>query len=160
MIKLSSKKYKLVGITKESFWKKLNGITVGQNTNPEISYSTQFDGNYNNKFGGRKKGDKFSIYLYRPISRGFRTEILAKGKLVENPGDKSLNIYVNYEIPFWSFLMFLSLAPMLFVALYFTYEPVGYLSVVLAFVIYVLIIRSNHNDINKEIEKQFKVFTQ
>ncbi len=160
MIKLSSQKYKLVGITKDDFWKKLNSITVGQNINPEISYSTQFDGNYSNKFGGRKKGNNFSIYLYRPITRGFRTEILAKGNVVEDSSKNAINIYVNFEIPLWSIFMFLILSPLLLLPFYFLFETFGYIVILFGLGIYALILRSNHEDIVKELEEQLKEFSK
>ena len=160
MIRLSSSRYRLTNITTDDFWKKLNSITVGQHTNPEMSYSTQFDGNYDNKFGGRKKGNNFSIYLYRPITRGFRTEILAKGNVVEDISRNAINIYVNFEIPLWSIFMFLFLSPLLFIPFYFISETLGYLITLLGIVIYALILRSNHKDIVRELERQLKDFTK
>jgi len=79
MIKLSSKTDILPNISSDLIWSELDKITCAQTVPPEISYSTQYFGNFDNVFGGRKKESNFSIYLYRPISKSMRTEILAKG---------------------------------------------------------------------------------
>ncbi|MCL3782470.1 hypothetical protein EMN47_18970 [Prolixibacteraceae bacterium JC049] len=159
MIKLSSQSFILKGISKEEFWTKLDKITVGQHINPEISYSTTFDGNYDNVFGGRKEKDKFSIYLYRPLTRGFRTEILAKGVLSNQNSDNELRIDCNFEIPLWSIIMFLVIGSVLFLPFFAVSNAVGIVITSIGILIYGMIISSNHSDIKKELSEQLNKIT-
>jgi len=150
MIKLSSKTYHIAEIETKQFWEKLDEITCGQHINPELSYTTKHLGNFDNVFAGRKSGNKFSIYLYRPIEQGFRTEILAKGKI------KELKDGIKYEIPMWSILVFIFIGSLTLLPLWFIYSKI--ISVIITAIIsiiYLLVINSNHNDIKKEIKKQF-----
>jgi len=157
MIKLSSKTYNIEQISKGEFWKKLDEITLGQYINPEISYTTQFLGNFDNVFAGRKSENKFSIYLYRPITSGFRTEILAKGKITEI--STGLKIDVRYDIPFWSIFALILLGSMTLLNIWVFYnEIVSMVITSIITIIYILIVRSNHKDIKMEIEKQFLKF--
>lgn len=159
MIKLSSESFILKGISKDEFWKKLNKITVGQHINPEISYSTTFDGNYDNVFGGRKKKDKFSIYLYRPISRGFRTEILAKGVVTDLYPRNEIRVDCKYEIPFWSILMFFVIGIIVFFPFFAMSYVAGTAITSIGITIYGMIISSNHSDIQKVLNEQLRKIT-
>ena len=159
MIKLSSQSFILKGISKEEFWTKLNNITVGQHINPEISYTTTFDGNHDNIFGGRKTKNKFSIYLYRPVARGFRTEILAKGVVTNQNADNELRIDCKFEIPFWSILMFLVISSIIFLPLFAVSNVAGITLTSIGILIYGMIISSNHSDIKKELNEQLRKIT-
>ena len=64
MIRLNTIEYYIEGVSEDSFWKRLDSITVGQEINPEFSYTTQYLGKFENVFGGRKRGNEFAIYLY------------------------------------------------------------------------------------------------
>lgn len=159
MIKLSSQTFILKGISTEEFWTKLNSITVGQHINPEISYTSVFDGNHDNVFGGRKKGNKFSIYLYRPIARGFRTEILAKGVVSNQNPNNELRIDCKFEIPFWSVLVFFLIASLTFLPLFAISKIAGIATTLIGMLIYGMIISSNCSDIKKELNEQFGKIT-
>ncbi|WP_299578362.1 hypothetical protein [uncultured Sunxiuqinia sp.] len=156
MIKLSSQSFQLKGISTEEFWTKLNGITVGQHMNPEISYTNAFDGNHDNVFGGRKKNNTFSLYLYRPIARGFRTEILAKGVVTTQNSSNELQIDCNYEIPFWSILMFLVFGGLIFLPAFAMSTTVGMVTTAIGVLIYGMIISSNHADMRKALNEQLR----
>ncbi len=159
MIKLSSQSYILKGLTIDEFWTKLNNITVGQHINPEISYTTVFDGNHDNIFGGRKKKNKFSIYLYRPVTRGFRTEILAKGVVSNQNSKNELRIDCKFEIPFWSILMFTLIGCITFLPLFAVSLIVGTIITLLVFLVYIMIIISNHSDIRRVFDEQLRKIT-
>ena len=154
MIKLSSKTYTIKNISVDLFWANLDDITCGQNINPEISYTTPFWGDFDNVFAGRKVGETFSVYLYRPIYYGFRTEILAKGKVLKVVND--LKIGVTYEIPVWSTLIFLAFTGLLILMLAGNGIALTISAVTVIIALYSLIIHSNHNDIRREIARQFK----
>lgn len=156
MIKLSSKTYHITGIETAQFWDKLDEITCGQHINPEISYTTKHLGNFDNIFAGRKSGNKFSIYLYRPIEQGFRTEILAKGKIRELKD--GIKIDINYEIPMWSILVFIFIGSLTLLPLWLNHSIIGIVITLIVSIIYLLVINSNHNDIKKEMKKQFIKF--
>lgn len=154
MIKLSSKTYYIEGIEIKEFWDKLDKITCGQHINPELSYTTKHLGNFDNVFAGRKSGDKFSIYLYRPIEQGFRTEILAKGKIKEVAD--GIKIDIKYEIPMWSILAFIFICSLTLLPVWFLYSKIISVIITTIFsIIYALVLNSNHNDIKKEIKNQF-----
>ena len=157
MIKLSSKKYQIEEISFEVFWSKLDEITLGQNINPEISYTTIFEGNFDNIFAGKKSGDNFSVYLYRPLTSGFRTEILAKGKVSEIKN--GLKISVRFEVPLWSILVFIFISSILLFLSWLSYPEIIVIVITLAVsLIYFFILKSNHKDIKMEIKKQFEKF--
>ena len=123
--------------------------------NPELSYTTQFFGNFDNIFAGQKKDDSFSIYLYRPITRGMRTEILAKGSVL--PVENGIEVHVRYEIPFWSILAFVFLGGFAFLTFYINSGLIiGSVVTGLFLLIYVLILNANHNAVKNEILAQFK----
>lgn len=155
MIRLSSKDYILKNVDKEFFWKELNSITAGQEMNPEFGYTTQHYSNFDNVFSGRKRNDQFSIFLYRPITRGFRTEILAKGKVFETKND--LKVDCNFEIPFYSFLMFVVLGLIFTGLAYFHLKLGAFFLTAIGVAIYLVIMRSNQIEIKSEIEKQFQI---
>ncbi|HYQ58463.1 MAG TPA: hypothetical protein VEP89_14075 [Draconibacterium sp.] len=154
MIKLSSCEYTLKGVTKEHFWKELDSITVGQNMNPEFGYTTQYFAKFDNIFAGRKTKDNFSIYLYRPIFKGFRTEILSKGQLFEDKD--GIRISCSFEIPFWSTLVFLVMSFILFTPVLLRSFTGGMIFALIGIGIYSAIVQSNHNSIKKEVKKQFE----
>lgn len=155
MIKLSSKSYVIKNIDSESFFKQLDSITCGQAMNPEFSYSTQHLGKFENVFGGRKRGNKFSIYLYRPIEQGMRTEILAKG--IVTPTEQGIAVDIRYEIPFWSILMFVLFGGLVFLLFLGNLGWImGMVPVFILLVIYMAILNSNHIAVKSEIYNQFK----
>lgn len=155
MIKLSSQEYKLKGVTKDFFWRELDDITAGQWMNPEYGYTTQYYPNFENIFAGRKTKDKFSIYLYRPITKGFRTEILSKGVVSENKD--GIQIKCKFEMPFWSILVFSIMSFLIFTPLYITSIFGGIIIFLFGIGIYVAIVYSNHRSIKMEIKKQFEI---
>ena len=157
MIRLSRKTYTLYNITESKFWDKLDKITVGQNINPEISYSTPFYGNFDNVFGGRRVKNKFSIFLYRPITRGFRTEILAKGKLKYDESDNMIILDINFELPFWSILMIIILGAIFISPFYFLSIIAGIIINLIFLLIFGLIVNSNLFDVKLELDKQLNM---
>ncbi|MBU2062517.1 MAG: hypothetical protein KKH44_11800, partial [Bacteroidetes bacterium] len=153
MIKISDKEYYLTGVSEVFFWDELDRITAGQATNPEFSYSTQYYANFENIFGGRKVGNKFSVYLYRPITRAFRTEILSKGIVTKI--ENGIKITCTYEIPFWSLLMFVLIGFLIFTPVFLLSITSGLIFGFIGVCIYSMIIYSNHSNIKEEIKKQF-----
>src|SRR6056297_2902298 len=155
MIRLNRKIYRLYNISESDFWSHFDKITVGQNINPEISYTTTFYGNFDNVFGGRKRNNKFSIFLYRPTTRGFRTEILAKGQVLQNEKKECLEIDCSFEMPFWSILMLFLLGTLFFTPFYFISLTAGIVITSIILFIYGLIVKSNYHNMVLELEKQF-----
>ncbi|MGQ8337338.1 hypothetical protein ACUNWD_12375 [Sunxiuqinia sp. A32] len=158
MIVLSKEKYVLDGIKKEVLWNELDKITAGQNVNPEISYSTQYFPSFDNIFAGRKLGNSFSIYLYKPKINGFRTEILAKGTLHEEKN--KIRIDCSFEIPFGSLMKFLILGFIFNVPFYLSSSTVGLIFSFIIVAIYATIISANHTDIKKTLSTQLKRIEQ
>lgn len=157
MIPLSTHSYILKNIDVKKFWKNLDDITFGQSLNPEFGYTTQYWGDFDNVFDGRKTGNAFSVYLYRPITESFRTEILAKGTVRE--WENGIKINIKYEIPFWSILVLILFGSLIMFSVWISYSKV--VSIVLISIIlliYILIINSNHNDVKREISSQFNNF--
>lgn len=153
MIRISSKKYHLKNVAPKVFWAELDTKTVGQKINPEISYSTQYWGNFDNVFAGRKVKDTFAIYLYRPIIKGFRTEILAKGKLTETNGQ--LVIHTSYEIPFWSVFVFILFGGLFSLKSMITLPFLGsFIFTALMIFLYGALIKSNYDDMKRIFEKE------
>ncbi len=152
MIKLSSQEYKIHGVSQELFWTELDNITAGQAMNPEFGYTTQHLLNFDNVFAGRRKDNKFSIYLYRPMTNIFRTEILAKG-IVTVKKDMLL-IESSFELPFRSIIICLLIGSIVFLPLYFTSIFGGIVFSLIGFFIYSIIVDSNHSNIKKELKKQ------
>lgn len=156
MIKLSSKTYHL-NVDQKNFWANLDAITFGQALNPELTYTTQFMGKFENTFAGRRKRNHFSIYLYQPLAAGWKMEVLAKGE-VKN-GSQGTQVKIDYEIPLWSILAFLIIAGFTLTTLWisdlFTTSVVCSLLVLFA---YLLILQSNHKAIKSEVQKQFLNF--
>jgi len=108
---------------------------------------------------GIKKDDKFSVYLYRPTTSSFRTEILAKGKILET--SSGLKIDVRFDIPLWSIMAFIFIGSItLFYIWTFQNEITAMLITILLATLYILIVRSNHKDVKMEIENQFKKFKE
>ena len=157
MLKLSSGTYHLKEIDQKTFWNKLDAITFGQVMNPEMGYTTQYWGNFDNVFAGRRKDDDFSIYLYRPITEGFRTEILAKGTV--KSGLQGILVEVNFEVPLWSILAFFFIGGTLFLSLWLSAAAgIAVITSGVLLIIYGLILNANHNSVKREIRKQFKRF--
>jgi len=159
VIKLSSKKYTLKELDQEVFFESLDEITCGQNMNPEFSYSTQHFGKFQNAFGGRRKGNQFSVFLYRPIEKGMRLEILAKG--VVKSFENGVSIDVRYEIPFWSIFLFFILGGFISLSLFINLGLItSSITMCVLFLIYLLILNANHNEVRKEVLTQFRKFEQ
>lgn len=153
MIKLSDKEYYLNGVSEEFFWDELDGITAGQATNPEFSYTTQYYAKFENIFGGRKVGNTFSVYLYRPITHAFRTEILSKG--IVSKTENGIKITCNYEIPFWSLFMFVLIGFFIFLPVLLVSITSGIIFGAFGVGIYLMIVHSNYLNIKEEIKNQF-----
>lgn len=152
MIPMSSHKYYLKHVTRDAFWAAIESKTVGQYINPEFGYTTPFLGNFNNEFGGRRTNNFFSIYLYRPITRGFREEVPAKGELQIH--NNQLVIKTNYEIPFWSFMMFIVIAGLLSIQFIISLPVIGSLIfIALMILIYGAITISNYLDLKRVFER-------
>ena len=158
MIALSKEKYLLNGISQEVFWNELDKITAGQNVNPEISYSTQYFPNFDNIFAGRKIGNTFSIYLYKPKISGFRTEILAKGTLHEEKN--KIRIDCSFEIPLGSLLKALILVFLFNIPFYLSSSTAGLIFSFIIVAIYTTLISSNHTDIKRTLSTQLKKIEQ
>ena len=155
LIPLKKIKYQLKNTPESEFWQHMDSITFGQKLNPELGYVTQFLGNFDNNFAGRKTGNEFSIYLYRPISQAFRTEILAKGTVESRPN--RIEVDVKFEIPFHSILKFFLLGGLLSLLIMSQFSaPAGYFGVLFLFISYILILRSNLGSVKTELEKQFE----
>lgn len=155
MIRLNRKIYRLHNITENDFWAHFNDITVGQNINPEMSFSTPFPGKFDNVFGGRKIKNKFSIFLYQPISREFWAKILAKGQVSFDDKRKCVIIDCKFEIPFWSILILLLLGLLIVTPFYFITLNLGIIINIIFLSIYGLILKLNHHKIIDELKKQF-----
>ncbi len=152
MIPISSHTYYLKHVTKDAFWSALESKTVAQYINPEFGYTTPFWGNFNNEFGGRRTNNFFSIYLYRPITRGFRVEVLAKGEIQIH--NNQLVIKTNYEIPFWSFMMFVVIAGLLSIQFVISLPAIGSIILIaLMILIYGTITMSNYRDLKRVFER-------
>lgn len=152
MIKLSRQKYKIHGVSQKQFWSELDNITAGQAMNPEFGYTTQHLPNFDNVFAGRRKDNKFSVYLYRPMTNIFRTEILAKGIVTEKKD--LLLIESSFELPFWSVIIFLIIGSIIFIPLYFTSFFGGIVFSLIGLFIYSIVVDSNYSKIKKELKKQ------
>ncbi|UCH15268.1 MAG: hypothetical protein JSV22_04685 [Bacteroidales bacterium] len=155
MISLKRKEYRLHNITENDFWAHLDDITVGQNINPEIGCFTPFHGKFENVFGGRKVKNKFSIFLYRPITREFWTKILAKGQVSIDDKKECVIIDCRFEIPFWSILILLLLGLLFVTPFYFITLNIGIIINSIFLLIYGLILKSNYHNIVNELKKQF-----
>lgn len=152
MILLSKKKYNLKNVPTDFFWKELDNITAGQNINPEISYTPQYFANFENIFAGRKIGDTFSLYLYKPKTFVFRTEILAKGRVKDFGND--IEIDCRFEIPFGSFIKFIIISFLINAPMYLTSIGGGLVLSAIIITIYSAVIGSNHNGIRTELQNQ------
>lgn len=153
MIPLSKKTYILRNIEINEFWEKLDAITHGQKLSPELGYTMPFEGDEKNIFAGRKTGNQFSLYLYRPKAKGSRIEILAKGTVV--PEDKTLKVNVQFGIPFQSILSFLFLGSLIMVLIWVDQKIAT--SVFLTILIsgfYFGVLVFNYNEIKQVLQKQ------
>jgi len=153
MIPLKSKTYHIENIELAEFWEELDKVTLGQSLNPEFGYVNQHVANFESTFAGRKSGKNFIVFLHRPLTQGFRTEILAKGTV--SKFGRSLSVDINYEIPLHSLAMFLLLVSMVVI-------PTGVINPIVACgifilmsIIFYLIVKSNLKKIQKEIKYFF-----
>lgn len=158
MIPLGKEKHVLTKISADDFWSYLDEITCGQALNPELGYSTPFYGNFENVFGGRKRGNTFTVFLYRPITSGFRTEILAKGK-VRSIKEDALSIEISYELPFWSFSIFCLIQIFPIALIFINWKnPTGWFSALFLFIVYALVVWFNFEAMKKELNAQLEQF--
>lgn len=102
MIRLATEKYYLEGVSEYFFWEELDRITAGQSLNPQLGYNRPLYAKPASVFAGRKTGNQFSVYLYGPVNRFFRTTILCNGLV----SAKSHGIMINcsFEYPLWAFV--------------------------------------------------------
>lgn len=107
MIRLSARKYYLEGVSEDFFWEELDKITAGQSTNPEFGYIRPMSGNAKHIFLGRKTGNQFSIFRYRPWSKLVGTLILCKG--IVSARGSGITINCSFGYPFSSLVMFVVL---------------------------------------------------
>ena len=156
MICLNKKIYRLHNITENDFWEQLNDITVGQNLSPEMGYSTQFVGKSKNVFGGRKVKNKFSLFLYRPITRELWIRILAKGQVLFDDSKDCLIVDCRFEIPIWSIFILLLFALFFVAPSYFVSLDTGIFISCIFLLISSLLIILNYRDIVNKLKKQFE----
>ena len=155
MICLNRKIYRLYNITENEFWSRLDDITVGQNINPEMSYSTPYPGKFENVFGGRKVKDKFSIFLYHPITRELWIRILAKGQVSFDKKKETVVIDCRFEIAFWSIFILFLFGLFFITPSYFISLKTGIIVSGIVLLIYGLLIKSNYRSTVNELKKQF-----
>lgn len=154
MIILNKKIYILRGISREFFWKELDQITAGQHINPELSYTHWHTANFDNIFAGKKVGNQFSIYLFKPKTNFFRTEILAKGHVEET--NDGIRIACNFELPFGSFIKLLIPSLLIFVPLL-SYSVLSGIILLSFFVFaYSMLVLSNRDKLQKVMKEEFR----
>lgn len=167
MIRLSTRKYYLEGVPEDFFWKELDKITTGQSMNPEFGYTRPLYWNAEGIFLGRKTGNQFSIFRYRPWSKFLGTLILCKG-LVSARGS-GIIINCRFGYPFSSLITFLILALWIFfiglypISLYpfSLLYPISFRNDLITGVIitglYCLVIAYNLSNIEREMSKQLEL---
>lgn len=154
MIRLSAANYHLEGVSPDFFWQELDKITVGQLIDPEFGYTTPFFGNLDNVFGGRKTGNTFSVFLYRPITQVVRTEILAKGAVAAQ--GSGIMVKCSFEYPFWSLLMFLFVWAVIFALFYPVPFANGLMAGLVGTGLYCLLVAYNHANLKSEMSRQLE----
>jgi hypothetical protein len=155
MIYLNRKMYWLHNITEIDFWKRLNEITVGQNISPEMGFSTPFVGKSENVFGGRKVKNKFSIFLYRPITRELWIRILAKGKVLFDDKKNCLLVDCRFEIPIWSIFILLLFCLFFVIPSYLISLKTGIIISSIFILLSCLLIFLNYRKTVNSLKKQF-----
>jgi len=153
MIRLSRKIYRLRNITENDFWAHIEDITAGQNINPEMG--SMFRGKFENIFGGKRVKNKFSIFLYQPISIELWMKILAKGQVSFDNKKECVVIDCRFEIPFWSILILFFLGLCFVTPFYFISLNTGIIINSVFLLICSLILRANYSKIVDEFKKQF-----
>jgi len=153
MIKLNRKIYRLYNVTENVFWAHIDDITAGQNIDPEMG--STIPGKLENIFGGKKVKNKFSIFLYRPITSELWMKILAKGQVSFDNKKECVVIDCRFEIPFWSILVIFFLGLCFVTPFYFISLNTGIIINSIFLLICSLILRANYRKIVNELKKQF-----
>lgn len=158
MIRLSANKYYLERVPADFFWKELDKITAGQSLNPEFGYNRSYIGQSESIFVGRKVGNQFSIFLYRPLNRFFRTAVLCKGVVAEQ--GRGVMIKCSFEYPFWSLIML----PILALSVFVMHDPIPVINEFMAgaigIILYCLVVAYNHSNIKREMGKQLELIEE
>jgi hypothetical protein len=156
MICLSRKIYRLTNITETDFWKQLNNITVGQNLSTEMGISTPFVGKSENVFGGRKVKNRFSLFLYRPVTRELWIRILAKGKVLFDDKKNCLIVDCRFEIPIWSIFILVLFCLFFVIPSYFISLKTGIIISCIFILLSGLLIFLNYRKTVNSLKKQFE----